>query len=101
MRQPGERSHPFTRRRTTMSESTMTPTRRFSSRASLAAVGRRLRQLDLFGPIRSTVTIAQKLYDAFIAMLAGAHGLVEIPVPALYSSQRAPQGWSSPFGHPG
>jgi len=53
----------------------------------LAAVGLRLRQLDLFGPIRSTVTIAQKtvkhtpaqkLYDAFIAMLAGAHGLVEI-----------------------
>lgn len=61
--------------------------RRFSPRASLAAVGLRLRQLDLFGPIRDTVVIgqktvrhtpAQKLYDAFIAMLAGAHGLVEI-----------------------
>lgn len=70
-----------------MSESTTTPTRRFSPRASLAAVGLRLRQLDLFGPVRETVTIAQKtvkhtpaqkLYDAFIAMLAGAHGLVEI-----------------------
>jgi hypothetical protein len=65
----------------------MTLTRRFSPRASLAAVGLRLRQLDLFGPIRGTVTIAQKtvkhppaqkLYDAFITMLAGAHGLVEI-----------------------
>src|SRR4051812_24033182 len=87
MRHPGELSHPVTRRRITMSESTMTPTRRFSPRASLAAVGLRLRQLDLFGPIRSTVTNAQKtvkhtpaqkLYDAFITMLAGAHGLVEI-----------------------
>ncbi len=70
-----------------MSESSMMLTRRFSPRASLAAVGLRLRQLDLFGPIRGTVTIAQKtvkhtpvqkLYDAFITMLAGAHGLVEI-----------------------
>jgi len=70
-----------------MSESsTATTTRRFSPRASLAAVGLRLRQLDLFGPIRSTVAIAQKtvkhtpaqkLYDAFITMLAGAHGLGE------------------------
>lgn len=70
-----------------MSESSMTTTRRFSPRASLAAVGLKLRRLDVFGPIRQTVTIAQKtvkhtpidkLYDAFIAMLAGAHGLVEI-----------------------
>jgi len=71
-----------------MSESsTATTTERFSPRASLAAVGLRLRQLDLFGPIRSTVAIAQKtvkhtptqkLYDAFITMLAGAHGLVEV-----------------------
>lgn len=70
-----------------MSESSMTTTRRFSPRASLAAVGLKLRQLDVFGPIRQTVTIAQKtvkhtpaqkLYDAFITMLAGAHGLVEI-----------------------
>lgn len=71
-----------------MSESsTATTTERFSPRASLAAVGLRLRQLDLFGPVRGTVTIAQKtvkhtpaqkLYDAFITMLAGAHGLVEI-----------------------
>src|SRR5215217_7439858 len=67
--------------------STVTTARRFSPRASLAAVGLRLRSLDLFGPVRQTVTVAQKtvkhtpaqkLYDAFIAMLAGAHGLVEI-----------------------
>jgi hypothetical protein len=47
----------------------------------------KLRQLDLFAPIRKHVRIAQKtvkhtpidkLFDAFIAMLAGAHGLVEI-----------------------
>lgn len=71
-----------------MSESsTATTARRFSPRASLAAMGLRLRSLDLFGPIRDTVPIAQKtvkhtpaqkLYDAFIALLAGAHGLVEI-----------------------
>src|SRR3954466_10579625 len=70
-----------------MESNTGTTTQRFSPRASLAAVGLRLRQLDLFGPIRGTVTIAQKtvkhtpaqkLYDAFITMLAGAHGLVEI-----------------------
>src|SRR3954452_15559868 len=87
MRHPGELSHPFTRRRTTMSESTMTPPQRFSPRASLAAVGLRLRQLDLFAPIRRTVTIAQKtvkhtpaqkVSDAFITLLAWAHGLVAI-----------------------
>jgi hypothetical protein len=53
----------------------------------LAALGAKLRSLDVFGPIRGTVRIAQKavkhtpaqkLYDAFIAMLAGAHGLVEL-----------------------
>jgi hypothetical protein len=55
--------------------------------ASLAALGVKLRQLDLFGPIRERVQIPQKTvryapadkrYDAFIALLAGAHGLVEI-----------------------
>ncbi len=61
--------------------------RHFSARASLAAIGVKVRQVDLFGPIRETVQIEQKavkhtpsekLYDAFISMLAGAHGLVEI-----------------------
>src|SRR5215470_11333775 len=62
-------------------------TRHFSPAASLAALGVHLRQIDLFGPIRDTVKIAQKtvkytpldkLQDAFISILAGAHGLVEI-----------------------
>ena len=70
-----------------MVESSTATTRRFSPRSGLAALGLRLRSLDVFGPIRQTVTIAQKtvkhtpaqkLYDAFIALLAGAHGLVEI-----------------------
>jgi hypothetical protein len=60
---------------------------RSTAHASLAALGVQLRHLDLFGPIRQQVHIAQKtvrytpsdkLYDAFIALLAGAHGLVEI-----------------------
>jgi hypothetical protein len=67
-----------------MDEST---TKQFTTCASLAAIGVKLRELDLFGPIRKTVQIAQKtgkyqpidkLYDAFISILAGAHGLVEI-----------------------
>jgi hypothetical protein len=58
-----------------------------TAHASLAALGVHLRHLDLFGPSREQVHIAQKtvrypptdkLYDAFIALLAGAHGLVEI-----------------------
>ena len=62
-------------------------TRHFSPAASLAALGAHLRQIDLFGPIRNSVKIAQKtviyspldkLFDAFISILAGAHGLVEI-----------------------
>ncbi len=70
-----------------MESSTAVAPPQFSPRASLAAMGVRLRSLDLFGPIRQQVQIAQKavkhtpaekLYDAFIAMVAGAHGLVEI-----------------------
>lgn len=62
-------------------------TQHFSPAASLAALAVHLRQIDLFGPIRDTVKIAQKtvkytpldkLSDAFISILAGAHGLVEI-----------------------
>jgi len=53
----------------------------------LAALGLHLCQIELFGPICDSVTVAQKtvkhtpcdkLYDAFISILAGAHGLVEI-----------------------
>ncbi len=71
-----------------MDESTTKPVqRRFSPRAALAAVGLRVRQLNLFAPIQEQVKIEQKvvkhtpiqkLYDGFIAILAGAHGLVEI-----------------------
>jgi hypothetical protein len=62
-------------------------TRRSTAHASLAALGAYVCHLDLFGPIRQRVQIAQKtvryppadkLYDAFIALLAGAQGLVEI-----------------------
>src|ERR671916_2760282 len=74
------------RRTTTMTQSS-TAARHFSARASLAALGLKLRSLDLFGPVRETVKIAQKtvkhrptqkLYDAFITLLTGAQGLVEI-----------------------
>ncbi len=70
-----------------MNESSTNETRQFTGGASLAAIGLKLGQLDLFGPIRGRVRIAQKtvkhspldnLYDAFISILAGAHSLVEI-----------------------
>ncbi len=71
-----------------MDESTITAEgRHFSPCASLAALGVKLQELDVFGPIRERLVIAQKtvkhtpldkVYDAFITLLAGAHGLVEI-----------------------
>jgi hypothetical protein len=70
-----------------MNESTTSREGHFTARASLAAIGVKVRQLDLFGPIDEQVRIAQKtvkhaptdkLYDAWISMLAGAQGLVEI-----------------------
>ncbi len=70
-----------------MNESIILTTNHFSPTASLAAIGVKLNQLDLFGPIRTLVQIGQKtvkhtpvdkLYDAWISLLAGAHGLVEI-----------------------
>ena len=70
-----------------MNESTTGTTKQFTSCASLAAIGIKLRALKLFEPIEHMVQIAQKtikdrptdkLYDALISMLAGAHGLVEI-----------------------
>ena len=63
------------------------PTRRFSPRATLAAIGVKLRSLKFFQPIEENLKIHQKtvlhtpvekLQDAFIAMLAGAHGIAEI-----------------------
>jgi hypothetical protein len=62
-------------------------TRHFSPRASLAALGLRLRRLGLFEALAAHVHVPQKtvrhtptekLYDAFVAILAGAHGLSEI-----------------------
>jgi hypothetical protein len=70
------------------SESTSTEANQtFTPYASLAAIGCQLQHLRLFEPIRSQVQIDQKtvlhsptdkLFDAFITILAGAHGLVEV-----------------------
>lgn len=70
-----------------MIESTMKLTPCFTGYASLAALGIKLQKLDLLAPIRQGVHIAQKtvkdtpfekLTDAFINLLAGAAGPVEI-----------------------
>jgi hypothetical protein len=70
-----------------MNESTTSKTKAFTGSASLAAIGLKLRDLKVFEPIEQRVQIAQKtvkdrpsdkLYDAWISILAGAHGLVEI-----------------------
>ena len=71
-----------------MDESTITnEARHFSPCASLAALGSKLHELDVLEPIRASVRIAlktvkhsplDKVYDGFITLLAGAHGLVEI-----------------------
>ena len=70
-----------------MNECSTNQTQHFTGCASLAAIGVKLSQLKLFDPIRTKVQIKQKtikhtptdkLYDAFISLLAGAHGLVEI-----------------------
>ena len=60
---------------------------RDSPRAALVAVGLKVNALKLLEPVKQKVVIlqksirhtpAQKLQDAFIAILAGAHGLSEI-----------------------
>ena len=70
-----------------MNESIIAREHHYTACASLAALGVQLTHLDLFGPIRERVLIAQKtvkyspidkLYDAFISVLTGASGLVEI-----------------------
>ena len=59
----------------------------FSSHASLAALGRKVKKLKMFEPVTQKVKIAQKtvkyrpaekLMDAWITLLAGAQGLVEV-----------------------
>ncbi len=61
--------------------------RQSTPHATLVALGLKVQHLDLFHPIRELVHIKQKtvrytptdkLYDAWIAILAGAHGLVEV-----------------------
>lgn len=62
-------------------------TQHYTPHATLAALGLKISSLQLFDPIKEQVFIRQKtirhtpvekLYDAFIAILAGAHGLCEI-----------------------
>ena len=67
-----------------MTESTTpTMTRQSTPHATLVALGLKVQQLDLFRPIREQVhsnqktvryTPTDKLYDAWIAILAGAQG---------------------------
>lgn len=70
-----------------MNECITETVRQFTPAASLAALGVKLQHLNLFEPIHQRVKIEQKtvkyapidkLYDGFITLLAGAHGLVEI-----------------------
>ena len=69
-----------------MGQSTIDTTT-FTPCASLAALGCHLQQIKVFEPVRAHVQIAQKtivhtpcdkLYDAFITILAGGHGIVEV-----------------------
>ena len=62
-------------------------TQHYTPHATLAALGIKIRSLKLFDTIKEHVFIKQKtirhtpiekLHDAFIAILAGAHGLCEI-----------------------
>jgi hypothetical protein len=59
----------------------------FTGRASLGAIGVKIQKLDLLAPIRKLVDIPQKtvkdtpfekVSDAFISILAGAPGIVEV-----------------------
>jgi hypothetical protein len=77
---------------------------RFSNRSTWAALGIRLRQLNRFGPVKGQLHIAPKVvkhppihkgYDALIALLAGAQGLV-----AINKRLRAAPGWQAAFGRP-
>src|SRR4029453_10176440 len=90
------------------------PATGFSPRACLAAIGVKLRALDLLAPIKEKLHINQKtvrhaplekLEDALTAILAGAHGLAEINTrlrsdPALRARLRPP-GLRRPIGRPG
>ncbi len=88
-----------------MNESITPTTKQFTCCASLAALGIKLRELKLFEPIEHPVQIAQKtikdspsdkLYDAFISLLAGAHGLVEFQYPLASGYRLAARLWAQP-----
>ena len=77
----------------------------FSAHATLAALGVKVCEMKLFEPITQEVKIAQKtvkytpiekLMDAEIAILAGAHGMVEIN-----KRVRPEQGLQAAFGRDG
>src|SRR6266481_6959301 len=81
------RCRPFEERGIPMTECSIANAGHYTPAASLSALGVKLQQINLFEPMKRLVQIAQKtvkhspidkLYDSFIAMLAGAHGLVEI-----------------------
>src|SRR3989440_8233892 len=68
-------------------EQSASTTRLYSPRATLCAIGIKLRSLKFFDTLTEHVQVKQKtikhtpvekLTDAFIAILAGAHGLAEI-----------------------
>ncbi len=70
-----------------LESTTLAPIQQSTPQATLVALGLKIQQLDLFRPIHDQVRIKQKtvrytptdkLYDAWIAILAGAHGLVEV-----------------------
>lgn len=76
-----------------------------SARSTLAALGVKVREIKLFEPITQKVKIAQKtvkytptekLMDAEIAILSGAHGMVEIN-----KRVRADRGLQAAFGRAG
>ena len=80
-----------------MIESIIPTQRHFTARASLAALGVQLKPLDLFGPIRETVLIAQKTvkhsptdkhYDALHCLLAPAQVAIEVGTMELPSADR-------------
>lgn len=77
----------------------------FSSRATLAALGVKMNGLQLFGPVTENVKISQKkvkytptekLMDGLIAILSGAHGLLEIN-----KRVRSDRGLQAAFGRKG
>jgi hypothetical protein len=76
-----------------------------SARSTLAALGVKVREMKLFEPITQNVKIVQKtvkytptekLMDAEIAILSGAHGMVEIN-----KRVRADRGLQAAFGREG